>query len=222
MKSVSTSYDNPPILQSVYLILNSQNINTSKLDDKPLDTIFLKNLLSEDSDVLTDNNINMNLEKWDGHGRKELNDNNYYTSITINLCCYLVDNNKNEFITIASDSGLTFSGQMLAVEAASMMNAVGLNIYQLCILLRILRNKLGTKMFELENMMNSLSGDMIIPKFSEYNYCHETGTKPELILFWVRDTVAVFKKEIHILIHSDQIDLSDINKIDIVVGGDHG
>ena len=33
------------------------------------------------------------------------------------------------------------------------------------------------------------------PKFGEYNYYHETGTKPELILFWVRDTVAVFKKE---------------------------
>ena len=43
--------------------------------------------------------------------------------------------------------------------------------------------------------MKKLSGDIIIPKFGEYNYFHETGTKPELILFWVRDTVAVFKKE---------------------------
>ena len=38
-------------------------------------------------------------------------------------------------------------------------------------------------MFEPEKMMKSLSGDMIIPKFGEYNYYHEAGTKPELIFF---------------------------------------
>ena len=69
-KSTSTSYDNPPILQSMYPILDKLNINTSKLDDKPLDIIFLKNLLSEVSCVLIDNNININLEKWGGRGKK--------------------------------------------------------------------------------------------------------------------------------------------------------
>ena len=49
-------------------------------------------------------------------------------------------------------------------------------------------------MFESEKLMKSLSGKMIIPKFGEYNYYHETGTKPELILFWVYDTVAVLRK----------------------------
>ena len=70
--------------------------------------------------------------------------------------------------------------------------------------------------------MKSLSGDIKIPRFGKYNYYHETGTKPELILFWVRDTVAVFKKETELLIDSDQIDRSDMNRIDIVVGGDYG
>ena len=82
------------------------------------------------------------------------------------------------------------------------MNDVGLNIYQLRILLRILRNKLGAKIFKPENMMTSLSEDIIVPKFDEYNYNHETGTKPKLILFWVRNTVAVFKKETQLLIYS--------------------
>ena len=63
---------------------------------------------------------------------------------------------------------------------------------------------------------------MVIPKFGEYNYYHETRTKPEVILFWVRDTVAIFKIETQLLIDSDQIDISDINRINIVVGGDHG
>ena len=65
-KSTSTSYDNPLILQSMYPILDKLNINTSNLDDKPLDLIFLKNLLSEVSCVLIYNNININLEEWGG------------------------------------------------------------------------------------------------------------------------------------------------------------
>ena len=44
--------------------------------------------------------------------------------------------------------------------------------------------------------MKSHSGDMILPKFGEYeNNNMEKVSKPEHILFWVCDTVAVFKKE---------------------------
>ena len=89
--------------------------------------------------------------------------------------------------------------------------------------IRILRNKLGAKMFEPENVMTSLSGDMILPKFGEYKYNNmEKGAKPEHILFWVRDTIAVFKKETQMLIGSGDIDILNISRIDIVVGGDDG
>ena len=37
-----------------------------------MDVIYLKDLLSEVSCVLTDNNISLNLEKWGGRGNKEL------------------------------------------------------------------------------------------------------------------------------------------------------
>ena len=111
---------------------------------------------------------------------------------------------------------------MSAIESISMMSDVGLNISQLRVLVRMLRNKLGAKMLEPEKMMKSLSGDVIIPKFGEYNYHHETGTKPELILFWVRDDVAVFKRDMKLLIDSSDIDIYDINRMDIVVGGDQG
>ena len=90
---------------------------------------------------------------------------------------------EDEFISTAGDSGLKLSGQMSAVQSTSMMSGVGLNISQLRILLRILRNKLGEKMFEPENRMKRFSGDIIIPKFGEYEYYHETGSKPEHILF---------------------------------------
>ena len=104
---------------------------------------------------------------------------------------------------------------MSAVETASLMSDVGLNISQLRILLRILRNKLGSKMFEPENVMTSLRGDMILSKFGEYKYNNmEKGTKPENILFWVRDTVAFFKKETQMLIDSGDIDILNISKID--------
>ena len=146
-------------------------------------------------------------------------DDNYHPSSTINLCRYLVENYEDEFITAAGNSGLSFSGQMSAIETTSMMSDVGLNISQLCILLRILRNKLGAKIFEPENIMKSLSGDMILPKFGEYKYYNEIGSKPEHILFQIRDTVTIFKKETQLLIESD-IDIIDI--IGMVVGGNHG
>ena len=111
-------------------------------------------------------------------------DDNYHPSSTINLCRYLAGNYEDEFLSAAGDSGLIFSGQMSAIETASLMSDVGLNISQLRILLRILRNKLGAKIFEPENIMKSLSGDMILPKFGEYKYNNmEKGSNPENILF---------------------------------------
>ena len=77
-------------------------------------------------------------------------DNNYHPSSTINLCRYLAENYEDEFITATGDSGLSFSGQISDIETANMMSNVGLNTSQLRNLLRILRNKLGAKMFEPE------------------------------------------------------------------------
>ena len=53
-KSSSISHNNLHILQSIYPILDKLNINTSNLDDKSLNVIFLKNSLSEVSCVLID------------------------------------------------------------------------------------------------------------------------------------------------------------------------
>ena len=39
--STSTLHDNPPTLQFLYPILDQLNINTSELNDKPLDIIYL-------------------------------------------------------------------------------------------------------------------------------------------------------------------------------------
>ena len=77
-------------------------------------------------------------------------------------------------------------------------------------------------MFESENIMKKLSGDMILPKFCEYKYNNMgKGSKPEQFLFQVRDTVAVFKKETELLIESGDMDISNIDRIDKVVDGDH-
>ena len=82
------------------------------------------------------------------------------------------------------------------------MRDVGITVSQLRILLRIVRNKLGAKIFETKKMMNILSGDMILFKVGEYNYYNKPGSKPELILFLVRDIVAVYRKETRLLIDS--------------------
>ena len=62
-----------------------------------------------------------------------------------NLCHYIAEYNKDEFVSAVGDLGLTFSGSMSTIETVSMMNDVGINILKLCILLRILRHKIGVK-----------------------------------------------------------------------------
>ena len=67
----------------------------------------------------------------------------YYSSSIINVCCYFAETYEEEFMVATSASGLIFSDRISAVETASMMSGMCLNISQLRILLRILRNKLG-------------------------------------------------------------------------------
>ena len=83
---------------------------------------------------------------------------------------------------------------MSAIETVSMMNDIGKNISQLCILLRILRHKIGAKVFEPQSKIIDLCDETTVPQFGEYKYIHEVGSKPELILYCIRDSTTTFKK----------------------------
>ena len=77
-------------------------------------------------------------------------------------------------------------------------------------------------MIQPESKMIDLCGKMIVPQFGEYNIIYELDSKPNFILYWVRDYTAIFKKEITLLINSKQLKVNEISRIDIIVGGDHG
>ena len=72
---------------------------------------------------------------------------------------------------------------MSAIKTASMMNDIGINISQLRILLRMLRHKIGAKLFEDKSKMTDLCGEIVVPQFGEYKYIHKICSKPELILY---------------------------------------
>ena len=50
------------------------------------------------------------------------------SSSLINLCHCITEYYEDEFVPTADDSGWTFSGSMSAIETASIMNDVGINI----------------------------------------------------------------------------------------------
>ena len=143
------------------------------------------------------------------------------SSSLINLFPYLADCCEDEFVSAAGDSDLLFSSSISTIETISMMNDAGINILQLRILLRILRHEIDTKLFEYESKIADSCGKMIVPQFVEYKYFHAIGSKPELILYWVRDSVVIFKKEITLFINSNQIKINEISRIDVIVDGDH-
>ena len=63
---------------------------------------------------------------------------------------------------------------------------------------------------------------MTVPQSGEYKYIHEVGSKPELNLYWIRESTAIFKKEISLLVKSTLLNLDDISRINLIIGGDHG
>ena len=112
-------------------------------------------------------------------------------------------------------------GLISVIETESVIKDIDINIALLRILLRILRHKIDAKLFESKSKMTNLCGEMIVSEFGEYKYIHEIGNKPELIVYWVCDSVEMFKKEISLLINSNQLKINEISKIDVIVGDDH-
>ena len=70
--------------------------------------------------------------------------------------------------------------------------------------------------------MINLCGEMIVPQFGKYNYIHELDSRSEPILYWVRDSTAIFKKEVTLFINSKKLKVNEISRIDVIVIGDHG
>ena len=85
------------------------------------------------------------------------------SSSLINLCHYIAEYYKDQFVSATSDSGLTLSSLMSTIDITSILNDVGINISQLRILLRLLRHKIGAKLFDPESKMTDLCGEMIVP-----------------------------------------------------------
>ena len=62
---------------------------------------------------------------------------------------------------------------------------------------------------------------MVLPTFGDYDYYHEARSKPEIILFWTRDIVTVYRKETQVLINYGDIDINKMDCVDLVVDGDY-
>ena len=84
-------------------------------------------------------------------------------SSSIHLCHYFTGCYEDKFISTTGDYGLILSGQIYVIETTSMINDAGVNISQLRVLLRILRYKIGAKLFEPETKMTDICGEMIVP-----------------------------------------------------------
>ena len=63
---------------------------------------------------------------------------------------------------------------------------------------------------------------MVVPQFGKYNYIHELDSRSEPILYWVRDSTAIFKKEVNLFINSKKLKVNEISRIDVIVISDHG
>lgn len=112
---------------------------------------------------------------------------------------------------------------MTTVETTNMISDVGLNTTQVLIDIRISRHKLGViLMLESKIKLETSCSEMIQPEFGEYKVYYEVGIKPELLLYWVRHAVAIFKKKTKLLIESQLANRNESSRINVVIEGNHG
>ena len=57
---------------------------------------------------------------------------------------------------------------------------------------------------------------MISPQFGKNNIIRKVGTKSKLILYYIRDSIFLFKKEVNTLIEFSNLNNNNIHQIDIV------
>lgn len=57
---------------------------------------------------------------------------------------------------------------------------------------------------------------MISPQFGKNNIIRKVGTKSKLILYYIRDSIFLFKKEVNTLIEFSNLNYNNIHQIDIV------
>ena len=70
--------------------------------------------------------------------------------------------------------------------------------------------------------MKELRGETTFPEFGEYNYIHEDDSKPELFLCWMHDSVTIFKKDNNMLMDYFKVNIDNIDRINIIIGGEYG
>ena len=85
----------------------------------------------------------------------------------------------------------------------------------------------GYSVFASIKKITELGKDHVQPTFGQYDYISVDGHKPEEIPFWTKNPTEVFILQLKNMLSqtkfSDkQIKLSDIERIDIITGGDHG
>lgn len=100
----------------------------------------------------------------------------------IKICRRISETYENSTLSVTGDFDPTLSGQIVGIETVSMTSGADLNISQLSILLRILRHKLGVKIFEPEKEMKELYVEIIQPDFGEYMNYYKVDIKPEPFL----------------------------------------
>ena len=62
---------------------------------------------------------------------------------------------------------------------------------------------------------------MIASQFGKYKYIHQVCNKQRHFIYRARDSIAIFKKYIALLVNSKQLIINEIFRIDVIVGGDH-
>ena len=85
-----------------------------------------------------------------------------------------------------------------------------------------MKHHFGYSLFTPLKSVSDLGKDYIVPTFGRYQYIEKEGEKAENIPYWTKDPIEVFSRQVVNTFKNESASLAEIERIDIVTGGDHG
>ena len=155
-------------------------------------------------------------------GKSKSEDGNENTQVTTKILKYLSKKHKNAFVDVARAEGLSVSGVMDNVTAASMWSDAQVPMKQSLKTLQHLRVGLNAKISVPYSQVESLhAGLFTVLSLGLIQYQHKGG-KYESIDYEYKSIVEEFELAVSELMSVNSVSTYDVEKIDFVIGGDHG
>jgi hypothetical protein len=138
------------------------------------------------------------------------------------ICNYLTTNYEDSVMSSLKEKQYPIVNYMNETRIAAMWENAGINFSQETIIMRHLRRQFGERAFATQKKVRMLSDGHTPVTVGSTKYAYEEGQKEQRIEFSYKNMKDELEKQISAELEMSGLVLSDIERVDLILGGDHG